>query len=51
LRKVSQLLSRHFGLSFSAGGIARAATRLAKRGQGVYEVLKWQRAQPVLLVA
>ena len=44
LRKVSQLLSRHFGLSFSAGGIARAATRLAKRGQGVYEVLKWQLA-------
>lgn len=44
LRKVSQLLSRHFGLSFSAGGIARAATRLAKRSQGVYEVLKWQLA-------
>lgn len=41
-RKVSDLLWQHFGLSFSAGGIARAAARLADRSRPVYELLKWQ---------
>jgi len=41
-RKVSDLLRQHFGLSFSAGGIARAAERLARRGRPFYELLKWR---------